>query len=186
MGILDIFEAILQPPSQSSGSRRSPRSGGESSSRGVRLPSLEPLPQPGAGGVGDVMHSVVQIVAMREGFMGGMTSAWTGSGTIVHPQGIILTNCHVANPRAMGMSSPPADRLGISITEVSDRAPALSYFAQVVAYNADLDLAVIRITHDVKGRPVKRLKLPCVTLGDSDDLEPRGQNFNLWLSRHRR
>jgi hypothetical protein len=117
------------------------------------------------------MHSVVQIVAMREGFMGGMTSAWTGSGTIVHPQGIILTNCHVANPRAMGMSSPPADRLGISITEESDQAPALSYFAQVVSYNADLDLAVVRITHDVKGRPVGRLKLPSVTLGDSDDLD---------------
>ena len=171
MSILDIFEAILQPPTQSSGGRRSSGNSGGSSSGGVRLPSLEPLPKPGAGGVGDVMHSVVQIIAMREGFMGGMTSAWTGSGTIVHPQGIILTNCHVANPRAMGMSSPPADRLGISITEESDRAPALSYFAQVVAYNADLDLAVIRITHDVKGRPVKRLKLPCVTLGDSDDLD---------------
>ena len=172
MGILDIFEAILQPPTQSSAGGRRPTSGGNrASSRGVRLPSLEPLPQPGNGGVGDVMHSVVQVVAMREGFMGGMTSAWTGSGTIVHPQGIILTNCHVANPRAMGMSSPPADRLGISITEASDRAPALSYFAQVVAYNADLDLAVMRITHDVKGRPIKRLKLPCVSLGDSDKIE---------------
>lgn len=170
MGILDIFEAILQPPQPSSRGSRRP-SNDRSESSGVRLPSLEPLPQPGAGGVGDVMHSVVQIVAMREGFMGGMTSAWTGSGTIVHPQGIILTNCHVANPRAMGMSSPPADRLGISITEESDRAPALSYFAQVVAYNADLDLAVVRITHDVKGRSIKRLNLPCVTLGDSDDLD---------------
>ena len=29
----------------------------------------------------------------------------------------------------------------------------------------------MRITHDVKGRPVKRLKLPCVTLGDSDEME---------------
>ena len=171
MGILDIFEAILQPPPQSSGGSRRSSGNSSGSSRGVRLPSLEPLPKPGSGGVGDVMHSVVQIVAMREGFMGGMTSAWTGSGTIVHPQGIILTNCHVANPRAMGMSSPPADRLGISITESSDRAPALSYFAQVVAYNADLDLAVMRITHDVKGRPVKRLKLPCVTLGDSDEMD---------------
>jgi S1-C subfamily serine protease len=170
VGILDIFEAILQPPQPSSRSTRRPSSD-RSQSSGVRLPSLEPLPKPGSGGIGDVMHSVVQIVAMREGFMGGMTSAWTGSGTIVHPQGIILTNCHVANPRAMGMSSPPADRLGISITEESDRAPALSYFAQVVAYNADLDLAVIRITHDVKGRSIKRLNLPCVTLGDSDDLD---------------
>ena len=169
-GFLDIFEAILRPPEKSS--RRSAGGREESRSQGrVQLPSLEALPEPGSGGIGDVMQSVVQIVAMREGFLGGMTSAWTGSGTIVHPQGIILTNCHVANPRAMGMSSPPADRLGIAITEKSDRAPALSYFGQVVAYNADLDLAVIRITHDVKGRPIRRLSLPSVTLGDSDDLD---------------
>lgn len=168
-GLLDIFEAILTPPDQ----KPSNRGRGDSSTaeRRVQLPQLEPLPKPGKGGIGDVMHSVVQIVAMREGFLGGMTSAWTGSGTIVHPQGIILTNCHVANPRAMGMSSPPADRLGIAITEESDRPPALSYFAQVVAYDADLDLAVIRITHNVKGRPVGQLKLPSVSLGDSDLLD---------------
>ena len=171
-GLLDIFEAILAPPEKGQSSRRGSSSGRSSgSSERVRLPELDPVPETGKGGIGDVMHSVVQIVAMREGFMGGMTSAWTGSGTIVHPQGIILTNCHVANPRAMGMSSPPADRLGISITEKSDRAPALSYFGQVVAYNADLDLAVVRITHDVKGRPVRRLSLPAVALGDSDDLD---------------
>ena len=169
-GLLDIFEAILSPQGQSQQRERSSRRGRESD-RPVRLPRLEELPEPGRGGIGDVMHSVVQIVAMREGFMGGMSSAWTGSGTIVHPQGIILTNCHVANPRAMGMSSPPADRLGISITESSDRPPALTYFAEVVAYNSGLDLAVVRITHDVKGRPIGRLKLPSVALGDSDDLD---------------
>jgi hypothetical protein len=169
-GLLDIFEAILAPPEKSRSQGRPSSSRGNDSSDRVKLPSLDPVPQTGKGGIGDVMHSVVQIVAMREGFLGGMTSAWTGSGTIVHPQGIVLTNCHVANPRAMGMSSPPADRLGISITENSDRAPALSYFGQVVAYNADLDLAVIRITHDVKGRPVRRLNLPAVAIGDSDDL----------------
>ena len=168
-GLLDIFEAILAPPEQQKSNTR--RGGSSTTERRVQLPKLEPLPKPGKGGIGDVMESVVQIVAMREGFMGGMTSAWTGSGTIVHPQGIILTNCHVANPRAMGMSSPPADRLGIAITEESDRPPALSYFAQVVAYDSDLDLAVIRITHDVKGRPVRRLKLPSVALGDSDSLD---------------
>lgn len=170
-GLLDIFEALLAPPKQQQRQRETPSRKSESRERQVRLPNLEPLPEPGRGGIGDVMRSVVQIVAMREAFMGGMTSAWTGSGTIVHPQGIILTNCHVANPRAMGMSSPPADRLGISITEQSDRAPALTYFAEVVAYNADLDLAVLRITHDVKGRPVRQLRLPSVALGDSEELD---------------
>ena len=169
MGLLDIFEAILQPEKKSSSARQPSRGGGSRSP--VRLPKLDPTPAVGDGGIGDVMHSVVQIVAMREGFMGGMSSAWTGSGTIVHPQGVILTNCHVANPRAMGMSSPPADRLGIAITEQSDRAPALSYFGECVCYDADLDLAVIRIVCDVKGRRIKKLNLPAVALGDSDDLE---------------
>lgn len=168
-GLLEIFEAILAPPEATA--ERASTQPRETKSDRIHLPNLEPLPKPGKGGVGDVMHAVVQIVAMREGFMGGMTSAWTGSGTIVHPQGIILTNCHVANPRAMGMSSPPADRLGIAITENSDHAPALSYFAQVVCHDADLDLAVIRITHDVKGRPISKLNLPTVSIGDSDSLQ---------------
>jgi len=141
----------------------------------------EPPPRPSAGsvspesygdgGVGAVMRAVVQIVALRQGFLGGMSSAWTGSGTIVHPSGLILTNCHVADPRAMGMSSPPADRLGIAITERSDEAPAVSYFAQVVAKNPRLDLAVLQIVQDVKGRRVRNLNLPAVPIGDSDRLD---------------
>ena len=168
-GFLEVLEAMLNPPQPRDDQSR--ESGEIPATESIRLPKLEPLPKPGKGSIGDVMNAVVQIVAMREGFSGGMTSAWTGSGTIVHPQGIILTNCHVANPRAMGMSSPPADRLGIAITEDSDHPPALSYFAQVVAYDAKLDLAVIRITHDIKGRPVARLNLPTVTIGDSDLLK---------------
>jgi len=117
------------------------------------------------------MRGVVQIVALRQGFLGGMSPAWTGSGTIVHPSGLILTNCHVANPRAMGMSAPPADRLGISITERSDQPPVLSYFAQVVVQAPEMDLAVLRIVAGVDGRQVSNLNLPYVPLGDSDDLE---------------
>ncbi len=57
-----------------------------------------------------VMHSVVQIVALRRGSLGNYSTAWTGSGTIVDPSGFVLTNCHVGNPRAMGMPSPEADK----------------------------------------------------------------------------
>jgi len=163
MSFLDLLEQILQPPTQG---------GTASGSRGgSNLPSLDPVPETGKGGVGDVMKSVVQIVALKKGMMGGMSSAWTGSGTIVHPQGIILTNCHVAHPRAMGTPGASADRMGIAITETSDRAPALTYFAETVAYDPNLDLAVMRIVCDVKGRRVPRLDLPAVALGDSDNLE---------------
>lgn len=164
MGLEELLAGIL---GGGSGSRdESPKT-----PKGRRVPLPEAPPQPQERGIGGVMRSVVQIVALREGYLGGMTSAWTGSGTIVHPSGIILTNCHVANPRAMGMSSPPADRLGIAITERSDDAPALSYFAQVVAQDPDLDLAVIRIVADARGRRVGQLNLPAVELGDSDALD---------------
>ena len=119
----------------------------------------------------NTLASVVQIVALKKGFLGGMSSAWTGSGTIVDPRGIILTNCHVANPRAMGMSAPAANALGISITDRSDQPPALTYVAEIVAQSPQLDLAVLKITSDIQGNKVRRLNLPSLELGDSDKLE---------------
>ena len=119
----------------------------------------------------NVMPGVVQIVALRQAFMGNYQSAWTGSGTIVHPQGVILTNCHVANPRAMGMPSPPADILGIAITERSDKPPVLTYKAEIVVQAPERDLAVLRITARLDGKKLGKLDLPYIPVGDSDRLE---------------
>lgn len=175
MSIFELLEQILspqgQPGSDSGGRGERPREVEVEAPR-AELPRLDPVPPAsGAGGIGAVLPSVVQIVALKQGFMGGMSSAWTGSGTIVHPQGIILTNCHVANPQAMGMSGADADQLAVAITERSDQPPALTYFAKLVTYSAELDLAVLRIVADVKGRAVGRLQLPCVAIGDSDTID---------------
>lgn len=118
-----------------------------------------------------VMPAVVQIVALKQGFMGQMSPAWTGSGTIIDPRGLILTNCHVANPRAMGMSAPAADVLGVAVTQRSDEAPALTYIAKVAAQSPELDLAVLVISSTTDGKAVKNLNLPYIPLGDSDALE---------------
>jgi len=127
------------------------------------------VPEPNL--IKNALHAVVQVVALRESFFGNMSVAWTGSGTIVDSRGIILTNCHVANPRAMGMPSPPADKLGISITRRSDEPPALTYIATIVSQSVELDLAVLQITHKLDGNKVKRLNLPFIPIGDSDHLE---------------
>jgi S1-C subfamily serine protease len=126
---------------------------------------------PERGVISKVMHGVVQVVALKSSFLGNMSPAWTGSGTIVDPSGLVLTNCHVANPRAMGMPAPPADRLAIAVTERSDEPPVVTYFAEIVAQAPEIDLAVLRITGGVDGRSVSGLDLPYVELGDSDDLE---------------
>ncbi len=121
--------------------------------------------------VKQVLPAVVQIVALARGRRGNYQPVWTGSGTVIHPQGVILTNCHVVDPRAMGMPAPRAEVLGIAITERSDESPALSYIAETVAKSPKMDLAVLRITMDVNGRRVSGLKLPWVAIGDSDELE---------------
>jgi hypothetical protein len=127
------------------------------------------LPEPKV--IKKTLPAVVQIVALQKGFFGNLSPAWTGSGTIIDARGIILTNCHVVNPRAMGMSSPAAHHLGIAITNRSDEPPALTYLAEIVAQSAKLDLAVLKITHELNGQPVRHLNLPAVPIGDSDHLE---------------
>ena len=117
------------------------------------------------------LPAVVQIVALKRGFLGNASTVWTGSGTIVDPRGFILTNCHVANPRAMGMPSPDADALGIAITTRSDEAPALTYLAEIVVQSPELDLAVLRITSQLNGSKVSTLNLPSIAIGDSDLIE---------------
>jgi hypothetical protein len=102
---------------------------------------------------------------------GGLSSAWTDSGTTVHPSGIILTNCHVAIPHAMGMPAPSVDRLAIAITQRSDELPAHTCYAESAAQAPELDLAILRFASGLDGRLVSGPDLPFVPPGDPDTLE---------------
>jgi S1-C subfamily serine protease len=98
------------------------------------------------------------------------TPVWTGSGTIVSPQGLILTNAHVATSYG---GDQTLDALGVAITARSDEPPPLKYLARVLFIDYQLDLAVIQIITDMSGTPIdlEALQLYHVDLGDSNDLE---------------
>ncbi len=118
--------------------------------------------------VQQLYRAVVEIVAWaKKGVR--LEPVWSGSGTIIAPQGLILTNAHVALPLEKGER---VDQLQVWITEAEDRPPVPRYLAEVVQADTRLDLAVIRIVADIDGHPIdpNALHLPFVALGDSDQL----------------
>ncbi|MGC8959005.1 MAG: trypsin-like peptidase domain-containing protein [Chloroflexia bacterium] len=143
------------------------------------LPLLPLFPRPAQADLStplrrQVLQSVVQIIAVEQAGRNRVEPKWTGSGTIITPDGLILTNCHVAFPRAM-WDDPQFDYdfLIVALTTRSDEPPEPTYRAEVVQYDPNLDLAVIRVTHLLNGTAMDpaKLNLPALTLGDSDLLE---------------
>lgn len=109
-----------------------------------------------------IAKSVVEIWAtLNDG-----SHVWHGSGTILNPTGLILTNAHV-------VSKGPGeqyDYLEVHITDNADEAPTPMYQADVVGWDPVLDLATVQIARDLDGNPVSVDDLPWLPVGDSDSV----------------
>ena len=118
-------------------------------------PAADPGPSVPAGPtslplVKDIpFEAVVQIVALYHED-GQLVPGWTGSGSIISPDGLILTNAHVVLPDRYF----PVDALAVAFTVAEDRPPEIRYYAEVLQADAALDIAVIGITADLDGDPV--------------------------------
>lgn len=121
-------------------------------------PLIRPIP----------FDAVVQIVAMYYDDSNRLVPGWTGSGSIIAPDGLILTNAHVV----LSDRYYHVDALGIAFTDKEDHAPELRYYAEVLQVDESLDVAVIKITTDLSGNPVdfNTVSLPYVPLGNADNL----------------
>ncbi len=128
----------------------------------VTAPTTAPPSEPVAEGptVDELASAVVQIQLLRNG-----TAVCTGSGTIVEPDGTILTNSHVISP------APPCeyDRIGVATIDIPELPPQLLFEADVLVDDPVLDLAVVRIVRRLNGGDVVS-NFPTVEIGDSDDL----------------
>lgn len=82
-----------------------------------------------------------------------------GSGVIVTEDGLVLTCAHILagadRPARDGiLSDPPRPRVALGFTLDPSTPPAPAFGAEVVELREDLDLALVRITGDLLGRPL--------------------------------
>ena len=114
------------------------------------------------------------------------------SGTMISPEGYILTNFHcvgyVAGERDRSLESMGLrqgdfynrQRLSlIAITDNPRQLPTPTYIAQVLAANADIDLAVMKIVSYANSKQALPKTLPVVyaAIADSDIVETLDEVF---------
>jgi len=88
------------------------------------------------------------------------------SGTLVSRDGLILTNAHATVPSI----DCPGDTIIVYISADLNAPPQPAYQAQLVQYDAGIDLALLQIHRGFDGRSIAKseLSLPFVELADSD------------------
>lgn len=109
----------------------------------------------------DLALSTVQLVGLND----DLEPKCAGSGVIVEPDGVILTNAHVVTSGGGCQFTS----IGVARTLDSSSAPELRYRAQVLAVDQGLDLAVVKIIDWLDDSNTDELpqSFPAAPLGDS-------------------
>jgi S1-C subfamily serine protease/pSer/pThr/pTyr-binding forkhead associated (FHA) protein len=122
----------------------------------------------------DIARATVQLI----------TDAGGGSGVVIdRKRGLILTNAHVAAPSAPGLGAflgefsddqdPNPERIRVDVSDGLDESAEPRFYAELVAVDGYLDIAVIQIRSKLSGAPAEEddlAQLTEVPLGDSEGL----------------
>jgi S1-C subfamily serine protease len=109
------------------------------------------------------------VLVMQTTTVDGVTQiTCVSSGTIVTPDGLILTNAHGTTQNA----SCPGESIIVSLSVRDGEPPVPSFRAFVTQADPGLDIALLRINAEVNGQPITpdELSLPFVELADSNEV----------------
>lgn len=116
------------------------------------------------------MPGVVFLVAgdLKRGKLVPISS---GSGTILTPDGAILTNHHVIYDKGRHRLY---DFVAVGMLKAYDQSPELTCMAtpRHALLDTDLDLAVVKCEEDLSGKPYRARGWPTIPVGGSNDLIP--------------
>lgn len=119
----------------------------------AELSAIPALPENFPGPLGKALPRVVELFAEES----------TGSGTLVSPEGWILTNAHVVEALGGGKEK----ELVVACTLDPHDAPLELFRAEVREFDETRDLALLQITKGFYGQPLPQgYKFPTIALGD--------------------
>jgi S1-C subfamily serine protease len=113
-------------------------------------------------GTESVATATVQIIQLDTSNGSLDFGCFSGSGSLISADGLILTNAHVVEVDQVC----PYDTIGVAVLGRSDQPPELLYIADLLVIDPALDLAVVKIAADLDGAAVQ-VDLPYLGLGDS-------------------
>jgi S1-C subfamily serine protease len=115
------------------------------------------------------MSEAAKSVVLVESFDDNRIPYRSGSGTIIDAQGYILTAFHVIGNPKTGVLDNPDGIVRIYVTNDYREPPEFRYYAQVIEYNQNADLAVLRIIRlKSGGTPKECLNLPVLEINNRE------------------
>ena len=110
--------------------------------------------------------ATVQIIQLDSSSGSLEFGCFSGSGSVIRDDGLILTNAHVVE----NDPACPYDTIGVALLEAADQPPELLYLADLLVIDPALDLAVVQVAADLEGTPVDT-EFPFLALGDSENVD---------------
>jgi len=124
----------------------------------AELLAIPPIPRPDA--TRPLARALTGVVEIE-------TDDGVGSGTILTPDGWVLTNAHVVE----GLGGELASQVVVSVSLDPHRPPVETFRGEVELADQDRDLALVRITTGFYGQPLpKGYVFPTVAMGDPEAL----------------